>query len=214
MIEQEICMIIEGGALARPVDLIISSSDITATAPEDYKMINYVTSYSYSDGARKCINITIVDDDIVENIETFVVWLTSKDEAVSLISDHLTLTIIDNDKVRLALQQTNFTVNESIGHLEVNVGLDRKLERNVIFSLKTRDETALAQSGDYAAISDTLTFSPDNDTSISLFINIHNDQIVERQESFSIEVVSSDSAVLLEADKGTAFVIINDDDSE
>ena len=214
VIQQEVCMVIEGGTLARPVDLMISSSDITAQAPDDYNKISYLTSYSHSDGARKCINVTIVDDVLVENTETFKLWLTSKDEAVSLISDHLTVVIIDNDKVLLALEQTNFTVNESIGQLEVKARLSGKLERDVMFSVKTSDETALAQSGDYNAISETLSFSPGNGSTISLFITIHNDQLVERQEYFTIQAVSSDAAVLFDADRDTAYVYITDDDSE
>ena len=214
MTHQEICMVIERGVLARSVNLMISSSDVTAQAPADYNKISYLTSYSHNDGARKCINVTVVDDDLVENMETFELWLISKDEAVSLTSDHLTLKIIDNDKVLLAMEKTNFTVNESIEQLEVKVTLSGKLERDVIFSVKTSDETALAQSGDYDAILETLSISPGNDSTISLFITIQNDQRVERQEYFTIQAVSSDAAVLFEADRDTAYVYISDDDSE
>ena len=212
--QQEVCIVIEGGALARPVDLVISSSDVTAQAPDDYKKINYLTSYSHNDGARKCINITIVDDDLVEATEAFVLNLTSKDEAVSLMSNQLTLMITDNDKALLALEQTNFTVNESIGKLEVKVRLSGQLERDVVFSVKTDDGTALAQGGDYSAtkFSETFSSSPGNGSTISLFINIYNDQRVERLEYFSIQVMSSDTAVLFEVD--TAYVFISDDDSE
>ena len=214
MTQQEACIVIEGGALARPVDLVISSTDVMAQTPDDYKRISYLTSYSHNDGTRKCINITIVDDDLVEDTETFQLWLTSKDEAVSLMSNQLTLMIVDNDKALLALEQTNFTVNESIGQLEVTVRLSGQLERNVIFSVTSDDGTALVQGGDYSAISETLSFSPDNSSTISLFINIHNDERVERQEYFSIQLESSDGAVLLEADNDTAYVFISDDDSK
>jgi hypothetical protein len=206
--------VIKGGALARPVDLVISSRDVTALAPDDYKKIGYLTSYSHNDGARKCINVTIVDDDLVENTETFQLWLTSKDKAASLISSQVTLMIVDNDKALLALEQTNFTVNESIGQLEVKVKIIGQLERNVIFSVTTDDGTALARDGDYSAISETLSFSPGNGNTISLFINIHDDQRIESREYFSIRVETSDGAVLLEADKDTAYVFISDDDSK
>ena len=211
----QVCIVIEGGALARPVDLVISSRDITAQAPDDYKEISYLTSFSHNDGARKCINVTVVDDDLVENTEIFQLWLTSKDEAVSLMSNQLTLMIVDNDKALLALEQTNLTVNESIGKLEVKLKLTGQLERNVIFSVVSDNGTALAQGGgDYSAISETLSFSPGNDSTISFFISIHDDQIVETQEYLSVRVESSDGAVLLEADKDTAYVFISDDDSK
>lgn len=203
---------IEGGALARQVDLVISSSDVTAQAPNDYKKINYLISYSHNDGARKCINVTVIDDDLVESVETFQLWLTSKDEAVSLMSNQLTLMIIDNDRAALALEHTNFTVGESIGQLEVKLRLSGHLERDVIFSVMTDDGTALAQDGDYSAISETLSFSPGNGSTISFFVSIHDDQRVERQEYFSIQVESSDRAVLFESNKDTAYVFISDDD--
>ncbi len=214
MTQLEVCVVIKAGALARPVDLVISSRDVTALAPDDYKKIGYLTSYSRNDGARKCINVTIVDDDLVENTETFQLWLTSKDKAVSLISSQVTLMIVDNDKALLALEQTNFTVNESIGQLEVKVRIIGQLERDVFFSVTTDDGTALARDGDYSTISETLSFSPGNGSTISLFINIHDDQTVESREYFSIRAETSDGAVLLEADKDTAYVFISDESSK
>lgn len=210
----EACMILQGGMLARPVYLTISSSNGTAQAPGDYNELIYHMTLSHSDGVRKCINITIIDDELVEDTEIFSLTLASEDNAVSLIPDRLTVMILDNDKVTLTLQQTNYTVNESVGQLELNVELKGTLERNITVSLETTDGNASSRSGDYTAILETLTFSSGSESgsTVAFAVDIHDDQIVEGEESFSIQATSSDAAVVFEAEKETAYVSIEDDD--
>ena len=47
-----------------------------------------------------CVNITIIDDDIVETNETFMIMLSSSDASVevSLMSNQATATIINDDR--------------------------------------------------------------------------------------------------------------------
>lgn len=54
-------------------------------------------TFAPSDGDKKCVNVTIVDDSLVENNEEFSLTLTTSDSAVSLTSSEATVTIIDND---------------------------------------------------------------------------------------------------------------------
>ena len=210
----KVCVVIEGATLARSVELTISSSNGTAQAPQDYAETFYSISYLQSDGERKCINITIVDDDIIENTETFSLRLASVDVAVSVISDELTVTILDDDQVTLALRETNYTVNESAGQLQVMVELKGNLERSISFSLNSNDGTASALGGDYTTISDTLSFPSGSKTGsiISFTVDIHDDLLVEGQESFSIQASSADEAVVFEIGKEIVFIAIEDDD--
>lgn len=63
--------------------------------------LDYVTSSVdlTLDGAssRNCTNVTIIDDDISENIEDFLVSLTEEDPGVEVDRDEATVQIMDND---------------------------------------------------------------------------------------------------------------------
>ena len=50
-----------------------------------------------TDGDTACVNITILDDDILEGDHTFTVTLTTLDPDVMLGSNEATITIIDNE---------------------------------------------------------------------------------------------------------------------
>ena len=215
-VEQEVCIVIHGGSLARLVNLSVFSSDGTAQAPGDYAQVFYLIAYSQSDRERKCINVTIIDDSLVENTETFTLSLLTEDASVSLIQSSLSVMIIDNDKVMLALQETNYTVIESVGQLEVKFEFKGELERNITFSLESNDETASSLSGDYTFILETRSISSESVTDgiISLSVNILDDLKVEGLETFTIQATSSDAAVIFETERRTAVIFIEDDDSK
>lgn len=214
--QQEVCIVIQGGSLARSVDLSVSNSDGTAQAPGDYLKTLHLNTYSHTDGERKCFNVTIMDDDIVENNETFYLALFSKDPAFSLISSRTAVVITDNDEVMLTLQETNYTVNESVGLVEIKVELEGKLERDVTLSMKSNDGTALALSRDYSPLSETLTFYTGSETTnlLSVYVSIHDDLKVEGKESFTIQAMSTDVAVIFKNERDTVFIFIEDDDSK
>ena len=47
--------------------------------------------------SRQCVEIFIVDDDVLESVETFSVQLTTTDESVFPIRNSSTVVIVDND---------------------------------------------------------------------------------------------------------------------
>ena len=64
-------------------------------------------TFAPSDNGRKCLNVTILDDSLVERTESFMLTLVTFDPAVSLSRNEATVTIIDDDrKYTLALFNT------------------------------------------------------------------------------------------------------------
>ena len=50
-----------------------------------------------SEGATQCLNVTVVDDDVVERVETFSVTMMEDDDGVRLGNSRSTITITDNE---------------------------------------------------------------------------------------------------------------------
>ena len=75
------------------------------TAPADYIQVRSMT-FAPSDNGRKCLNVTILDDSLVERRESFMLTITTSDPAVSLSRNEATVTIIDNDRKLYGLYYT------------------------------------------------------------------------------------------------------------
>ena len=74
----------------------IFSTSQSATPPEDYNASPMTLEFS-SSVMSITVPVTIVDDDILENPETFSAVLTTGDPSVLLDPDVATVTINDND---------------------------------------------------------------------------------------------------------------------
>lgn len=213
----EVCILLEGGQLDRPVSIALSSSDRTAVAQVDYARL-YSADFEPSGGNTRCIDITIRDDTAVERDETFTLALNSNDTAVRIISDSATVKIIDNDQAVVGFMHNSYTALEGVGHLEVGIQLldGQSLERELVVYVESNDESALSINGDYAAFRRTLTFPQGSSpgTVLPLEITILDDTVVEDLEYFTLHMGTTDHAVQLQTDKQNSKVSIKDDDCE
>ena len=64
-------------------------------------------------GEVQCLSISILDDNIVEFDETFLVILTTFDPFVDIARGSTTVTIIDDDSVTIGWNPVSYTRNES-----------------------------------------------------------------------------------------------------
>ena len=53
-----------------------------------------------SNGTLQCINVTIIDDSLVESNETFTVTMTTSNSVVELGNNLTTITITDTDSMQ------------------------------------------------------------------------------------------------------------------
>ena len=215
MSSPEVCILLEGGQLDRPVDITLFSSDRTAHAQADYARL-FTTQFEPSDGNTHCVDIAIIDDSLVERNETFTLALISNDSAVSLTSQSATVVIIDNDQAMFGFVHNTYTVNEGGGQGEIAIQLlgGQSLEREIFVHLESSDGSAIATNSDYTAFRKALTFSPGSSpgTVESLVIDIFDDNLVEEVEYFTVHAVSMDSAVQFEVGKENATIFIKDND--
>ena len=124
--------------------------------------------------------------------------------------------------------ETDSTVSRSVS---VSVQGSTTLARDVVVTVQTVDGSATGEalihrhctcvihvlsflppaSSDYTTVSMDLTFNAGN-TNQTVMIPITGDTMVESTESFTVSLVSADSAVILNS--STTTVTIEDDDSE
>lgn len=210
----EVCVRRHGGMLSRPLHLVITSSNGTASEIKDYSKLLLTVPFSQSDGNRLCFHVTIIDDLLLEHDENFILLLTSTDSAVSVKLNVTTVTILDDDAVILALQPMQLTVAESSQQVQITVVLRGSLEREVSLMLESDNKTASINK-DYKMLSDKLTFPPNiaASSSYSLNITIIDDLLVEGVEHFTVYAFSMDAAAHFIPGRNSTTVYIEDDDS-
>ncbi len=202
--------------LSRPLNFTIASSDGTASELKDFSKLLLTTSFSESDEDRLCINVTIIDDLLLENNESFTLLVTSPDSAVSVKLNMTTVTILDDDSVTLAMHPMEFTITERSQQVQITVVLRGSLEREVSLMLESDDGTASSFNKDYKTLSDKLTFPRSSAASSSLTVNVTivDDLLVEGMEYFTIHALSMDAAAYFIPGRNSTTIHIMDDDSK
>jgi hypothetical protein len=68
-------------------------------AGEDYVSSSEVETFTSGspNGSTRCVGISILDDDVLEGEQTFVLTLTTSDPDVMIRNNVTTITIIDNE---------------------------------------------------------------------------------------------------------------------
>lgn len=95
-----VCAILTEGVLERDITVYLSTMDDTAFAPGDYtSVVNYPLVFFTGDpvGSEQCVNITIIDDLVVEPDQSFSVSLTSSDPVYFTPTSQASVVIADND---------------------------------------------------------------------------------------------------------------------
>lgn len=213
-----VCLRLQSGRLDRDVNVTLSTSAGTALANADYSTdvgtIDFLPTDSHVN--LTCVDIAITDDKVVERNESFALFLSTTDSAIALSPNVTTVTIIDNDKITLALTRNHVTVQESARELEIVVELFGDLQREVVVLLESVDGTASFMRGDYAGFSELLTFHPGSRTGaiVSYTAILEDDHAVEDLEYFAVRATSLDEQVQFEPHRGNITIYIEDNDGK
>ena len=205
---------VEGGTVDFAVTLDTTSTRTVtveyATTPEtahedaDYEPVHGSLTFLPGESA-KTVKVTLVDDDVHEDEETFTFNLSmAENAAVSTAS--ATGTIIDDDAApKLAI--TGGTAPEG-GMIGFTVTLTGSTSRTATVDYATADGTAIADD-DYAPTAGTLTFLP-GDTVATFAVSIADDAEYEPEENFEAALSSPLHATL--ATRAATGTILDDDE--
>ncbi|XP_071818157.1 uncharacterized protein [Apostichopus japonicus] len=194
-------------------DLI--TEDGSAKAQEDY-ILNITRVTIEAGDTYVDIPIYIIDDDLNEDTEEFVVRAVNPSGAlrVSPGRDRTTVVIQDNDKLKngfyVSMAKSSIEVSEADNIVSIPIVYGKGLNPNDTFNLRftTRDKTA-RQTLDFALISDFI-LAPEQS-----FINIRilQDDILEGDESFQVNLTFTDPLDLLLINMSTTVKILDDDNA-
>ena len=192
------------GSTSRTATVDYATADGTAIADEDYEPVRGSLTFLPGESA-KTVKVTLVDDDVHEEDETFALNLSmAENAAVSTAS--ATGTIVDDDAAP-ELSITGGTAPEG-GTIGFTVTLTGSTSRTATVDYATADGTAIADE-DYAPTAGTLTFLP-GDTVATFAVSIADDAEYEPEESFEA-TLSSPLHATLATGAATGTILDNDE---
>ncbi|XP_078128125.1 sodium/calcium exchanger 1a isoform X1 [Sander vitreus] len=198
-------MVRRGGDLTNSVSVDYRTEDGTANAGSDYRFTEGTVIFKPGE-TEKEIRIDIIDDDIFEEDEHFLVHLSN----VHVVSDGASsgereanhvdalaglglpctacVTIFDDDHAGIfTFEEPVVTVSESIGVMEVKVIRTAGARGVVAVPYKTTEGTAKGGGEDFEDTYGVLEFDND-EISKTIHINIIDDEEYEKNKNFFLEM--------------------------
>ncbi|XP_031806259.1 sodium/calcium exchanger 1 isoform X5 [Sarcophilus harrisii] len=194
-----------GGDLTNTVSVDFRTEDGTANAGSDYEFTEGTVVFKPGE-TQKEIRVGIIDDDIFEEDENFLVHLSNVKvssegtEDGILDANHImnyaclssphtaTVTIFDDDHAGIFTFEEPVThVSESIGIMEVKVLRTSGARGNVIVPYKTIEGTARGGGEDFEDTCGELEFQNDEIVK-TISVKIIDDEEYEKNKTFYIEI--------------------------
>ena len=197
-----------------PVTVMYSTTDGTAIAGADYTAASSQTLTFPAGSTTETVTVLLIDDDIVEDPETFRLVLSSPTSSNAEIGDgEATVLVLDDDALpTLSAADAAAAVEGSAATF--TIALSRPVPLDVTFDYvavtdpTAADETAATVGLDYAATSGTATITA-RATSTTVTVPLLDDSFDENTETFWLRLTNPTGASIVD---GTATATINDDD--
>ena len=148
----------------------LATDDGTARQPQDFDRTYEVLQFEPRGETRKCVAITIRDDEIVEDDEQFLVYIFDSERSrvreneggrgyvevvhsgsggeVEVLSGGVRSVVVirDDDRVVIGMMVPEYTVDESSSEVTVCLKMDGEIERKVAVSMRTVPGTARGEA--------------------------------------------------------------------
>jgi len=194
------------------------TQDDTATSTQDFGSVTQ-TSLTFADGeTSRTETITIANDDMVENDETFNVLLSHPTGGASLgtvASTAVTIINDDSDSIpepgRFEFGAANYSVSEGGGVVEITINRVDGSDGTATVDWRTVSITATPGGDDYESFGWTMLSFADGETSRTEPITIINDEVVESDETFDVRLSNPTGGASMGTLTTTVVTITNDD---
>ena len=130
--------------LEKPITFNFETEDhhATSTNPVDFSHVQASFTFDRTT-SRHCVDISIIDDSVLEDMESFDVIIASSDPDVVVAPSRAVVSIIDNDVVTIGLENDRFQGNEGEqSEVCASVRGITTLERSVTVRISTVDRSA------------------------------------------------------------------------
>jgi hypothetical protein len=172
-------------ASAAAITLTVNTANGTATAGSDYSAIAGGTFNIPAGTTNIDLNVTVLNDLIVEADETFTVTISNASSGTIVTSQALG-TIVDNDTAVLNLTPVAQPEgNAGNSPMTFTATLSQPVQGVVTAEFATSDLTAQVSDADYVAANGTVSF-PSGITTQTISVQIGGDSKVENNEQFGL----------------------------
>ncbi|PVE20407.1 hypothetical protein DC522_32550 [Microvirga sp. KLBC 81] len=205
-------------AATEPVTVNYATQSGTATAGSDFIDITNGSVTFAPNETTKTVIVDLIDDTLVEDLETFTVRLgTATNAIVSSTNNTVTGTISDNDApdpppvpvVSIAAASSSPQPEGPNGKISFTISLDKAATEPVTVNYATQSGTATAGSDFIDITNGSVTFAP-NETTKTVIVDLIDDTLVENTENFSVKLTSATNATLGTGTTATASISDND----
>jgi uncharacterized delta-60 repeat protein len=200
-----------GSAVGEVQVSFLTATNGTAEAKLDFQMLS--NTVQFLDGEIfKVVQIPILDDAIVESIESVSLLLTNALGKALLGIDESLLNIVDDDFApgQFYFESPSFNVRENVGFATITVLRTNGYTGSIVMDFSASDLTA-KNGEDYTAVTGKLVFG-DGEISSGFDIPIINDDIEEGAEALRVRIFDPTGGGAI-IPPSFATVIIEDDES-
>ncbi|TQV89489.1 Calx-beta domain-containing protein [Aliikangiella coralliicola] len=173
------------------VAVSVATQDDSAVATSDFTALSQTVTFADGE-TEKSVTIQLIDDDIYETDESFIIALSNVTGDAALGTSNSTVTILDNEPVPAAgvleIENGSYQVNENGELLEVTVIRSGGSFGEVSVDVVSLNDSATATE-DFGNVNQTLTFV-DGETAKTITVSLIDDIIYEGNESFSLQLTN------------------------
>ncbi|MEZ6125430.1 MAG: Calx-beta domain-containing protein [Planctomycetaceae bacterium] len=196
---------------AQTIDLVVTGTGITGT---DYQLGS--STLTIPDGATIGTGtITILNDTLVESLESLVVTIVNPSAGISLGTVRsATIDITSDDTASISIDDVSVTEgNAGTVQLTFTVTLDNAVDGGFTVDYGTADGTATVAGSDYSAAAGTLTFAGTAGETQTITVTVNSDLVTEADETVLVNLSNIQAGTLpvTIADAQGTGTILNDD---
>ena len=191
----------------RPVHVAYATRDGTAKAGDDYEAASGRLTFAVGE-VEKPVVVNALGDRLAEGHDRFEVVLSEGENVKMAKTLVATGVIVDDDQAHLSIGPTR-VVEGAGAQATFEVSLSIASARSVAVGFITRDGTA-TRGQDYVARASELLFPP-GVQSREVAIAVVDDELAETEETFTLELIEPENAILA-FERASALATIVDDD--
>jgi len=198
--------LIRRGIATGEVSIVLSTSNLTAVAGQDYIYVSNIVRWASNDLSPKTVNIPLIDDGIPEGSEQVALILSNPTGGIISQTNFATLTIVD-DAGYISFSSQSYRVVEDEGYAVLT--LIRTGGSNGTVSVKYSAVGGTASAGfDYTNATGVVAFG-DGEVIKSVFIPVFDDGISEPPETVVFALTDPQNGAMI-GSPSTATLTIYD----
>ncbi len=204
-----IVTISRNGDVTAAASVLVTTSNGTATATNDYTAVSITVNWAAGDAANKTVSIPVLEDRLVESTETVNLSLSTVTGDTLGATTTATLNIVDYEQGTLQFGAATYQVAETAGTATIAVTRTNGSNGTVTIAYATANGTATSPDF-YTATTGVLSFA-EGITTQNIVVPIINNTLGQANRDFRINLTTITGGALAGTTLSTTISIVNDD---